>query len=69
MERGGVEMSDANNATQFASNTTGLVIIGHSSQVDDDIKKRSFELQRNSLKNIAILTYDELLIKAKTHLI
>ncbi|AQX50416.1 Shedu immune nuclease family protein [Elizabethkingia anophelis] len=37
-----------------------ILIIGHSNQLDNDEKKADFKVLRNSLKNIEILLYDEL---------
>jgi hypothetical protein len=62
----GIESSDSRDGKQYISNAGGLVIIGHSKQFDNnETMKRSFELYRNSIKNVSILTYDELLLKCK----
>lgn len=62
----GIESSDSRDAKQYTSNASGLVVIGHSKQFDNkEQMKRSFELYRNSIKNVSILTYDELLLKCK----
>lgn len=62
----GIESSDSRDAKQYTSNASGLVVIGHSKQFDHkEQMKRSFELYRNSIKNVSILTYDELLFKCK----
>lgn len=44
-----------------------VIVIGDSSEeLDSDIKRKSFELFRASLKDIEIITYDELFKKAET---
>lgn len=43
----------------------GYVIVGHSSQLVDDKKQNDFRLLANSLKNIDIILYDELLTNLK----
>jgi len=44
-----------------------VVVIGNASQeLDDEMKRKSFELYRTSLKDVEIITYDELFKKAET---
>ena len=43
----------------------GILVIGNTSELDNEDKKVSFELFRRHLHNIEILTYDELLERAK----
>ena len=44
-----------------------VVVIGTASQeLDDELKRKSFELYRTSLKDVEIVTYDELFKKAET---
>jgi len=42
-----------------------ILLIGHSKQLDDSDKKTDFRILRNSLKNIEIVLYDELLERLK----
>lgn len=42
-----------------------ILLIGHSNQLDDLDKKTDFRILRNSLKNIEIVLYDELLERLK----
>jgi hypothetical protein len=42
-----------------AFNPKAVVIIGNSSELDDEKKRRSFELFRSSLSNVEIVTFDE----------
>jgi hypothetical protein len=45
----------------------GLVILGSLSEIEDDKnKQRSFELFRNNLKNLRVITYDECLEQLKS---
>jgi hypothetical protein len=43
----------------------GILVIGDTSELDNKDKRISFELFRRSLHNIDIITYDELLERAK----
>ena len=50
----------------FAFEPTCIVIIGnYRSQLENDSKKRSFELFRSQLRSVQLLTYDELFAKVK----
>jgi hypothetical protein len=49
--------------TLAAFNPKAVVIIGNSSELDDEKKKRSFELFRSGLSNVEIVTFDELFLK------
>jgi hypothetical protein len=42
-----------------------LLIIGNLGNEEEIAKKRNFELYRNSLRNIDIVTFDELVAKAR----
>jgi hypothetical protein len=46
-----------------AFNPKAIVIIGNSGELDDEKKRRSFELFRSSLSGIEIVTFDELFLK------
>jgi hypothetical protein len=46
-----------------AFNPKAVVIIGNSSELDDEKKKRSFELFRSRLSDVEIVTFDELFLK------
>lgn len=46
-----------------ALNPRCLVVAGNTEELDDEVKKRSFELFRSSLQGIEIITYDELFKK------
>lgn len=43
----------------------GILVIGNTSELDNEDKIRSFELFRRNLQNPEIITYDELLARAK----
>ncbi len=43
----------------------GIVVAGHTKQLTDDDRKLAFELFRRNLKNPEIITFDELLSRAK----
>jgi hypothetical protein len=43
----------------------GVVIVGDSRQLDDDSKRRSFELYRGSLKDTTVVTFDELFARTE----
>lgn len=43
----------------------GILVIGNTSELDNKDKMRSFELFRRNLQNPEIITYDELLARAK----
>jgi len=49
-----------------AYNVQGLIIVGKISSLEDKAMKRSFELNRNNLKNLRIMTYDECLEQLKS---
>ena len=42
-----------------------FVLLGHSDQLDDDNKRRDFQVLRMSLKNVEVILYDELLKRIK----
>lgn len=46
----------------------GILVIGHTSQLDTIAKRTSFELFRRNLQNPEIITFDELLERA-SHLL
>ena len=46
-----------------AFNPKAVVIIGNSSELDDDKKIRSFQLFRSGLSDVEIVTFDELFLK------
>ena len=43
----------------------GILVIGNTSELDNEDKMRSFELFRRNLQNPEIITYDELLARTK----
>ena len=43
----------------------GILVIGHTAQLDNDDKQATFELFRRNLRNPEVLTYDELLDRAR----
>jgi hypothetical protein len=43
----------------------GVVIAGHSEELDDEFRRRSFELYRRSLKDITVVTFDELFARTE----
>lgn len=43
----------------------GILVIGHTKQLDSEAKLRSFELFRRQLHGVEILTFDELLLRAR----
>jgi Domain of unknown function (DUF4263) len=43
-----------------AFNSQGIVIIGRTTELDDESRRRSFELYRSHLAGITIITFDEL---------
>ena len=45
-----------------------VVIMGHTDQLDSQEKKEDFRILRNSLKNIEVMTYDELLQRLKNQM-
>jgi hypothetical protein len=49
--------------TLAAFNPKAVVIIGNSSELDTEKKRRSFELFRSGLSNVEIVTFDELFLK------
>ena len=50
-----------------AFNPRCIVVVGNAEkEITDDIKKKSFELYRTNLKDVEIVTYDELFRKAET---
>ena len=52
-----------NNLT--TANPKGIIVIGNTCELDNADKKRSFELFRRNLHNVEIITYDELLARAR----
>jgi len=58
-------MKNAEDRNVEAYNVQGLIIIGRLSDLDEKNMKRSFELYRNNLKNLRIVTYDECLEQLK----
>lgn len=52
-----------NNLT--TANPKGIIVIGNTNELDNSDKKRSFELFRRNLHNVEIITYDELLARAR----
>ncbi len=58
-------MKNAEDRNVEAYNVQGLIIIGRLSDLDENNMKRSFELYRNNLKNLRIVTYDECLEQLK----
>ena len=46
-----------------AFNPKAVVIVGNSSELDSEKKRRSFELFRSGLANVEIVTFDELFLK------
>ena len=43
-----------------AFNSHCIVVIGHTTELDDEPRKRSFELYRSHLAGVTVMTYDEL---------
>lgn len=43
----------------------GILVVGNTAELDNEDKIRSFELFRQNLHNPEIITYDELLARAK----
>ena len=43
----------------------GIVVIGHTRELDNNDKRNSFERFRSEIRNPEIITYDELLERAK----
>lgn len=58
-----VEMLMAENIT--TAEPKGFLIIGQTAQLDDTAKKLTFELFRRNLHNPEVITYDELLARAR----
>lgn len=55
-----------NSATQFSAfNPRCVVIVGNSKELDTTDKQRSFELYRGALKDVEIVTFDELLSRCR----
>lgn len=52
-----------NNIT--TANPKGIIVIGNTCELDNVDKRRSFELFRRNLHNVEIITYDELLARAR----
>ncbi len=69
MERqGAVHEENADRLSRMDVSTVqpkGILIIGHTSQLNDRKKRNSFELFRQGLINPEIITFDELLERAK----
>lgn len=42
-----------------------LCIAGHTDQLDEDLKRKSFELFRRGLKDVQVVTFDEVFGQAK----
>lgn len=40
-----------------------LVVAGHTDELADATQKKSFELYRNGLRNVQVITYDEMFAK------
>lgn len=60
-------ISDGTSHTIEIFNPRCVVVIGNAAEeLDSDIKRKSFELFRTSLKDIEIVTYDELFKKAES---
>lgn len=60
-------ISDGTSHTIEIFNPRCVVVIGNAAEeLDSDIKRKSFELFRTSLKDIEIITYDELFKKAES---
>ena len=49
----------------YTASPKGIVVIGHTSQLDNRMKKFSFERFRQELRNPEIITYDELYERAR----
>jgi hypothetical protein len=47
----------------------GILVIGHTDQLDDNAKRVTFELARRNLQNPEVITFDELLARAKNLLL
>lgn len=59
-------ISDGTSHTIDIFNPRCIIVVGNASdELDSDIKRKSFELFRTSLKDIEIITYDELFKKAE----
>jgi hypothetical protein len=56
-------LSNSDNA--HATRPRGLILAGHSAQLNDENRRRSFELYRNGLEGLEVLTFDEFFQKAK----
>ena len=56
----------ADSATKFeAFNPPCVVIAGNTKELTDILRLKSFELFRNGLKDVSIITFDELFAKIK----
>jgi hypothetical protein len=42
-----------------------LVIAGHTSQLDNDDKRESFDVQRERLQGVTVITYDEMFVRLR----
>lgn len=58
-----VEFELRNNLTSVRPK--GIIVIGRTSDLDNEDQRRSFELFRNGLNQVEIITYDELLKRAE----
>jgi len=47
----------------------GILVIGHTDQLDDNAMRMTFELARRNLQNPEVITFDELLARAKNLLL
>ena len=59
------EYFEKENKDVFTVKPRGIIVIGNSEELDTDDKKKSFELFRRNIHNPEIITYDELLARAK----
>jgi hypothetical protein len=59
-----IEQSSVLNVQAF--NPSTLVIAGRFDQLDNDDKKRSFELYRGEQRTVQVMTYDEVFVKVAT---
>ena len=60
------ELKNSGDRNVEAYNVQELIIIGKIDNLTETSQKRSFELFRNNLKNIRIITYDECLEQLKS---
>ncbi|MDF2439248.1 MAG: hypothetical protein JWN98_232 [Abditibacteriota bacterium] len=66
---GGLQTTDNSELPEQPPNETmqpkGILIIGHTGQLDTSAKRSTFELFRRNLQNPEIITFDELLARAR----